>query len=398
MTIPDLTVDLLRPAVTALLGRPVTVRPGWQVRPLAHTLRNPVTAGLYQANGRAITGDPGEEREWTVVLKVLRFPSDAPAWLRADQPDQWNYWQRELLAYRTGLPASLAADLAAPRYLGAHQPDERTMWLWIEHVTGTPATAWPPERYLTAARHLALAQGLYLTGRPLPCDPWLAHDWLAAWTPSLPPKALAILDDSRAWAHPLIRDVLPPQVGEATRRLAGDRDRLLTAVARLPVTVCHHDYWPPNLLSRTDPDGRERTVALDWSWIGLDPAGLDPANLVLDATASGYLPADRLAELDHDVLDAYLDGLTETGWKDPSAPVRAGHDVTAALRFGLDAPDLLTLARNQDRHATLEERHGRPVAEIIASRAAVVRHALRLADRAASRLGTRRRTRAGLWP
>lgn len=398
MTIPGLTIDLLRPAVTALFRCPVTVRPGWQVRRLAHALRNPVTAGLYQANGRAVTDDPGEERDWTVVLKVLRFPREAPAWLRADQPDQWNYWQRELLAYRTGLLASLAADLAVPRYLGAYQPDRHTVWLWIEHVAGTLATAWPPARYLTAAHHLALAQGPYLNGRPLPSDPWLAHDWLSAWTPTLSPKALSILDDPDAWAHPLVRDVLPPQVGEATRRLAAERDRLLAAVARLPTTVCHHDYWPPNLLSRTDPDGRDRTVALDWSWIGLGAAGLDPANLVLDAAASGYLPVDRLADLDHDAIDAYLDGLAETGWQDPPAPIRAGHDATAALRFGLDAPDLLALARNQDRHAKLEERHGRPIAEIVASRAAVVRHALQLADRAASRLGTRGRTRAGLRP
>lgn len=104
-------------------------------------------------------------------------------------------------------------------------------------------------------------------------------------------------------------------------------------------------------------------------------AGLDPANLVLDATASGYLPADRVAELDHDILDAYLDGLAETGWHGPSTPILAGHDATAALRFGLDAPDLLALAHNANRHATVEQRHGRPITEIIASRAAVIRHA-----------------------
>ncbi len=208
--------------------------------------------------------------------------------------------------------------MTTPRYLGGHQPEEHTAWLWIEHVTGAPATAWPPDRYPAAARHLAMAQGPYLTGRPLPDAPWLAHDWLGAWTPTLAPAALASLDDPDAWAHPLIRDVLSPDVAEATRRLAEDRDRLLAATARLPATVCHHDFWPPNLLSRTGPGGHEGTVALDWSWVGVDAAGLDAANLVLDANASGYLPADRLAELDHDVLDAYLDGLAESGWHGPS--------------------------------------------------------------------------------
>ncbi|MGH8886116.1 MAG: hypothetical protein ACRDYX_13240 [Egibacteraceae bacterium] len=393
MTVPDLTADLLRPAVAALFDCPVTVRPGWQVRALAHTVRNPVTAGLYHISGRALTGDSADELDWSVVLKVLHLPADAPAWLRADQPGQWNYWQRELLAYRSGLLASNVCDLAVPRYLGAYRPDVHTAWLWIEHVSGAPATTWPPGRYLTAARHLAHAQGPYLAGQPLPDATWLAHDWLASWTPTLSPKALAILDDPDAWAHPLIRDVLPPDLAEVTRRLAADRDRLLAAVARLPtITVCHHDFWPPNLLSRTAPEGHERTVALDWSWVGLGVAGLDPANLVLDAAASGYLPADRLAELDDDVLDAYCDGLAETGWQGPSTPILAGHAASAGLHFGLDTPDLLVLARDPARHAAMEQRHDRPIAEIIASRAAVIRHALGLADRARTLL-TAPRTR-----
>lgn len=63
-------------------------------------------------------------------------------------------------------------------------------------------------------------------------------------------------------------------------------------------------------------------------------------------------------------------------------PILAGHDATAALRFGLDAPNLLALARNPARHGPLEQRHGRAIAEIIASRAAVIRYALQLADHA----------------
>ncbi len=84
----------------------MTIRAGWQIRPLAHTVRNPVTAGLYRISGQVITGDR-EPPDWTVVLKVLCRPDDAPAWLRGDRPGQWNYWRRELLAYRTACcPAS----------------------------------------------------------------------------------------------------------------------------------------------------------------------------------------------------------------------------------------------------------------------------------------------------
>jgi hypothetical protein len=47
----------------------------------------------------------------------------------------------------------------------------------------------------------------------------------------------------------------------------------------------------------------------------------------------------------------------------------------------MDAPDLLALARNPARHGALEQRHGRSIAEIIASRAVVIRHAVQLAAR-----------------
>lgn len=234
---------------------------------MVHTVRNPVTAGLYRISGQA-SSHSSCEPDWTVVLKLLRQPDDAPAWLR-DRPDQWNYWQRELLAYTSGLLTSFCGDLVVPRYLGTYRPDEHTVWLWIEHVTGTPATAWPPEQYPAAGCGLAHGQGPYLAGRSLPDAAWLGHDWLAAWTPTLTPSALASLDDPDMWAHPLIRNVLSPDIAEATRRLAADRGWLLAAVAQLLTTVCHHDFWPPNLLLHTDTDGRERTVALDWSWVGL---------------------------------------------------------------------------------------------------------------------------------
>jgi hypothetical protein len=115
---------------------------------------------------------------------------------------------------------------------------------------------------------------------------------------------------------------------------------------------------------------------------------LDAANLVLDATAAGHLPTAVLSGLDNAVLDSYLHGCKETGWRGTDALVRLGHDLTAALRFGLDAPELIVLARDPARQNALQQRDDRPVAQIIAYRAAVVRHASRLAERARALLDT----------
>jgi len=295
VNIPRLSVDLLQPVADALCGPGGLPRLGWRLRQIGHTPRNPVTGGLYRVSGQVVNGRASEPAGFTAVLKVLRFPKDAPAWLRADEPSHWNYWRREALAYRGGLLASIGGSgLCVPRFLAAHEPDEDTVWLWLEHVDGVPATAWPPERYLTAARDLATTQAPYLAGRPLPESPWLRHDWLDAWAPTLPSASLSVLEDDAAWAHPLIRQALPREAANATRRLAAGRDEFLRVTARPPATICHHDFWPPNLMSCAG----SQTVALDWSWVGIGPVlgvllgGVGPVGVGVAGGAVGVTVGD----------------------------------------------------------------------------------------------------------
>jgi hypothetical protein len=148
-------------------------------------------------------------------------------------------------------------------------------------------------------------------------------------------------------------------------------------------------FGRPTFCSTPTPtavSARSRSTGPGLGWLGRSRPR--PCQPLLDATASGYLPPDRFAELDHEVLNAYLDGLAETGWHGPPTPIQAGHHATAALRFGLDGPALLALAGNPARHAILEQRHGQPIADIIACRAAVIHYALQLADRARTLLNT----------
>ena len=73
------------------------------VEPLRHGLGNAATGGIWRVRGTA----------GSAILKVARLPAAADparAFPTSDEPDHWNYWRREALAYETGLAATAYAD------------------------------------------------------------------------------------------------------------------------------------------------------------------------------------------------------------------------------------------------------------------------------------------------
>ena len=62
-----------------------------------------------------------------------------------------------------------------------------------------------------------------------------------------------------------MRRAFPPDVVDGPRRVWAARRPVLDAVARVPVVVCRGDAQRRNLFARREPDGRERTVGIDWA-------------------------------------------------------------------------------------------------------------------------------------
>jgi len=70
--------------------------------PLRHGLGNAATGGIWRVRRPA----------GSAILKVARLPAAAEparAFPTSDEPDHWNYWRREALAYETGLAATAYA-------------------------------------------------------------------------------------------------------------------------------------------------------------------------------------------------------------------------------------------------------------------------------------------------
>jgi hypothetical protein len=200
-------------------------------------------SGIYRLTGQA--RDHGEIRPWSIVLKLCTSQ------LGSAQPTDWNYWQREFLAYQSGLLDHLPAGLAAPRCYGVEQSPEM-FWLWLEDVTDVLGTRWPLARYALAARHLGQFNGAYLAGLPLPSAAWLDVGWLRNLVDQATPVITRLRERFR---YRTSFRLLPADIVTGLLRLWDERQFFLDVLDTLPQTLCHRDAFRRNLFATCTPNG-----------------------------------------------------------------------------------------------------------------------------------------------
>lgn len=363
----------------------------WQVEPIAHPVINPVSAGLFRISGQADVD--GQGSDWSLILKIMHLPSgdQRSEWVSSDDPAHYNYWKREFLAYQSDLlhPTGvlLTTDLATPRCLGTVEHAGQVVWLWLEQIEGLSAPEWPLERYGLAARHLGHMQGAYLTGQPLPALAWLSRHWLRQRLDTMAREIVASFD-APGWQHPLLQQVFPAREIERVRQLWQQRQLLLTALDQLPQTLCHLDFWPTNLFARRTAEGREQTVLIDWSYVGIGAIGQDIGNLVPDSIWTRYVATERLRELERLVCDGYVEGLHDAGCSVDPRLARLGYQLSAALGFSFFIHALARPLTDETIRDWIARRYGLPVEQVVTQRAELLRHVLDLADQARTALHT----------
>ncbi len=272
--------------------------------------------------------------EQSAVLKLIAH-SDAghENWRSGDDPAHWYYWRREVLAYESGLLASMAGGLRAPHCdLVAERPDG-SVALWLEDVAGAPGAAWPLARYKQAARHLGQTQGAYLTGHPLLDQPWLSRDWLRTYLLQRDGDR-HLVREPQAWQHPLVAERFPDPPIDRLIAMRADQSLFLDALDELPRTLCHLDLHPANLFA----DGDASTVAIDWSFVGTGALGEDAGNLVPDSVFDFHVDPRDLYDLYELVARGYEAGLRDAGWAGSPALVHLGMAATIAAKYAWIAP------------------------------------------------------------
>jgi hypothetical protein len=308
----------IEPIVARALGRPVAIGE-WRSVPFSYQVTNALSAGIFRLSGTVRDGG-----EWSVVLKVLQPAYDAllgrfPAESRAELEEAYR-WDREVRAYESGLFDRLPAGLAAPRALAIDRRADRC-WLWLEDL-GVDDAPWDIARYALAGRHLGRFNGAFPEGT---FDaPWLTRRWLTTWLlTGFGSRAQLVLDNDAVWEHPDVRSGFAPDARDRLRRHWAGRRALLDRLLARPHTLCHLDAFRKNLFDR----GGE-TVAIDWSYVGLAPIGAEVGHLVMGSVAFAEHGHDT-SSLARASLDAYVDGLRESGWRGDERDVREGFALSA---------------------------------------------------------------------
>jgi hypothetical protein len=300
--------------------------------PLTHGLGNAATGGIWRVRGTA----------GSAVLKVARLPAPtepARAFPTSDEPDHWNYWRREALAYQTGLAATAYADagIAAPELLEANTRADGGVELWLANVAGTPGWDWPVPRLARFAYELGVSQARW-AGR-VPDLPWLSRRWLEQYLAEGPPGFARVTDAD--WDHPSVT-VWPAELRQRLRRLHADHDRLTAVAAAAERTLCHLDVWPANLID----DGK--SVLLDWAFAGDGAVGEDIANLIIDCFGDGLMDVALLPEIADGATEGYLRGLRDGGWTGSADAVRTAIAASGAAKYSWLAPAFAGRAARQD--------------------------------------------------
>ncbi|MFF6877294.1 aminoglycoside phosphotransferase [Streptomyces sp. NPDC012474] len=294
--------------------------------PLPHNPANGVTAGVWRVAGGGRSA----------VLKVLtRTKETGVTWSASNDPRHWNFWRREAYVYRSGLAEVWRRHgIRAPRLLECAERPDGDVALWLEDVPGEPATTWSLARHVDHAHRLGAAQGAVGAGED---TPWLSQRFLRDYTSDRTTDE-ALLDDDRAWRHPLIREHFPPGLREDMVRLHHDREWFLTVMESLPRALSHLDQWPANVRC----GGAGTSVLLDWAFTGDGALGEDLGNYLPDSVFDLFVPAAELPGLAKAAYDAYVQGLRGSGWHGDERLVRLGVCASAVKYDWLTA---LMLAR-----------------------------------------------------
>jgi hypothetical protein len=314
---------------------------------LPHSTLNGATGGVWRVER--------DGRPAVLKLATPGRPQAAPHLQASDDPGHWNYWRRELLAYRSGLAGTAFADagLGAPALLGTEDRADGSVAMWLEHIGGAPGTGWGSAELGDVAYRIGVAQARWL-GRP-PADAWLARDFLRDYTSAQAGPA------EPDWDHPAAVAGWSPQLRADLRTLWHRRAGLLAAADGLPRTLCHHDVWPMNLVL-----GPAGPVLLDWAFTGPGAIGEDVANLTLDTFFDGLIDISLLDDVTAAVATGYRRGLA--GAVDEATLDRA-IKLTGAAKYYWLAPRMLAAASREPRKGAYDSRDP---AEMFAGRAPVL--------------------------
>jgi hypothetical protein len=347
---PDQEVD--QPYLTDLL-RKALERPGlqiteWKVAPIHGGMEWDSAVFRFQGSAR----EAGETFPWSLILKTVKLTEKT-----GDPGGIW-YWKREALAYQSGLLHRLpGGNVTAPACYEVQERPDGSLWLWLEEVKDDIGAPWPVEHYAVVARHLGQFNGAYLVGQAFPCEPWVTRNWLRQYVEHAASMIEFVRSDP---GHPTVMALFPGDFLAQILATWEERERILEVVENLPQVFCHQDAFKRNLFAR-----QNKTVAIDWGYMGIAPVGSELVALVEGSIHLFEVPVDRVQEMDRICFEGYLQGLRDAGWDGDPRLVRTGYTVTCLLRYPIGGGcEALPTLLDQEGRSHMEVTFDRPVEKI----------------------------------
>jgi hypothetical protein len=319
--------------------------------------------GIFRCLGQAT--DQGEPVNWSLILKVFGEPAEATP-LTA-----WNYWRREVDVYQSDFLANLPGGIRAPQCFAVQEQGQGRLGLWLEDIVEAKPD-WSISDYARVAYDFGRFNAFYLMEQPMPTYSWLSQQWLRGWAERNAPL-IPLLQQSMN--HPWIGRAYPPDVAQNLFQLWAEREWYLQVLTRLPQTLCHMDAFRRNLFSCQTSDERRETVAIDWAFVGPGAIGEEVVPLIEATVCFLEVDISDKLELEKQVLEGYLAGLANVGWRGNPRLVQLGYMAAASLRYIIGPiANALPLLLNEQLHPVVEQIFKKPMGEFCDYQAEFLRH------------------------
>ena len=237
--------------------------------------------------GTAETTD-GKKLPYRLVLKTQK------KWERYSDPDSW---RREYDLYASDFGKLFTDSLRWPEcYYAEKNGDE--IQIWMEYVNGTSGLNLTGEMYERTAKELGRFQSRLYAEQPailqtltnLSKVDYMKNYYLhyRSWN--------EVYDYIRSNDCPI-----PKHLCDMLIDIDEHSDEIFNRIARLPMVLCHRDFWVTNIFSHDD-----KIMLIDWDTTGWGYMGEDIASLIADEAE-----VDHMVEYYHRCVRAYYTGFSE---------------------------------------------------------------------------------------
>jgi hypothetical protein len=282
--IANLAQETLLLVLSKMLGRKICAADFFIKQLHGGTLGN-----VNLVSGTARTSD-GENLPYQVVRKTQH------KWERYGDPGSW---RREYDLYSSGLGLAFSDSFRWPAcYHAEMNADENEIQIWMEYIEGVSGLQLTGELYEQAAEALGRFQGKLYAEKPA---------YLQSLTNlSQVSYAKDFYLHYRSWkkVFEYIRSddcAIPRHLCQMLIDLDEQADEIFTRIEKLPVVLCHRDFWVANLFCSSG-----KIVLIDWDTAGWGYLGEDLASLLADEADVAHM-----VEYYHRCVPAYYKGFSE---------------------------------------------------------------------------------------